>query len=968
MKRLNRPREDEFVMKIVPTVVIEGKKRKKKIAVLTWLDVDAMQKGQMKLTKRMVLSMVMAQYDPLGLVAPFLIRAKILLRRLYGPVQLDWDDQLPSDETKAWTQFMRDMMKMEPITFRRSARPAGAVGDPWLIGFCDGSLSAFGITIYLMWKFRRCLDGSADGPSSGLADGPPAVKRKVTLLIAKSRVAPVHGTTVPRMELQALTVLSRMMNTVARALPCKAERALFIGDSECVIASLSKTSGSLGPYFTNRIAEIHENLSLLKESVDQVEPVWHVPGQLNPADLGTRGHATPDEVGPGSVWQEGPKFLVDTEREEWPLSRDFGKGSIPQSELRSKHEVNHVNIQPVMMSSSLVEKIEKIMKNCNSWSKSQATLARVVKAVFMGRQAILQHHSPADLVSAGQLLFAASMPATYEALKDKKLSTLMVKMKRGVLVTTGRFTERSLAKLLGKEDLPVLMPTTTLAKLILMFCHEEDHRRNPRDTLARARNHAWIHQGMDLAKKVIKSCVVCRLQETKTARQVMANMLEDILQVSPPFTMTACDLFGPYMIRGMGAGVRKSMKAWGVMFICLRTKATSILACPGYDTTNLETTYVKFSSVYGDPAVLVSDQGTQLVSAAKDMGQKGIDWQRLTAATAVKGTKWVFTPKGCAWRNGMAERAIGMAKKTLSHQLEGQRSLDFHQLDALFHQVARILNSRPIGVRFFSEEQFHAICPNDLLLGRAAGPRKEREAIVPVPQDQDEDPVQALAAHEELCERWWTEWIKSAFPLLVPRRKWATQHRNLAVGDVVLLKFDSKISKCRFRLARVVKVHPDDSGVVRTVTICLRQRHVKEQPLPYRTKKTEFAVTVQRLVVIIPIEEQVNEDEQVDDTDHGNKVDVYDEEFSRTQDEGGQMGDQFVHKAPTLPARRRSQRLQGLSPGTYMVAMAHGEAPPPAVDAVGNLPTALVSLHQGGVPYQIPEWVPSLMDREVEEE
>ena len=104
-------------------------------------------------------------------------------------------------------------------------------------------------------------------------------------------------------------------------------------------------------------------------------------------------------------------------------------------------------------------------------------------------------------------------------------------------------------------------------------------------------------------------------------------------------------MIGRYMIRGMGAGVRKSMKAWGVMFICLRTKATSILACPGYDMTNFQTTYVKFTSVYGDPAVLVSDQGTQLVSAAKDMGQKGIDWQRLTAATAVKGTKWVFTPR-----------------------------------------------------------------------------------------------------------------------------------------------------------------------------------------------------------------------------------------------------------------------------------------------------------------------------------
>ena len=167
----------------------------------------------------------------------------------------------------------------------------------------------------------------------------------------------------------------------------------------------------------------------------------------------------------------------------------------------------------------------------------------------------------------------------------------------------------------------------------------------PKDTLARARNHAWIHRGMDLAKKVVRGCVVCRLQETRTAQQVMANVPDDILQISPPFTMTACDLFGPYMTRGMGAGVRKSMKVWGVMFVCLRTKATCIMACPGYDTVSFQTTYSKFTSVYGDPAILISDQGTQLGRAAKDMGEGGIDWQRLTAATAGKGTKWVFTPR-----------------------------------------------------------------------------------------------------------------------------------------------------------------------------------------------------------------------------------------------------------------------------------------------------------------------------------
>ena len=42
----------------------------------------------------MVLSLVMTQYDPLGLVSPLLVHAKILLRRLYGQAELDWDDPL----------------------------------------------------------------------------------------------------------------------------------------------------------------------------------------------------------------------------------------------------------------------------------------------------------------------------------------------------------------------------------------------------------------------------------------------------------------------------------------------------------------------------------------------------------------------------------------------------------------------------------------------------------------------------------------------------------------------------------------------------------------------------------------------------------------------------------------------------------------------------------------------------------
>ena len=229
-----------------------------------------------------------------------------------------------------------------------------------------------------------------------------------------------------------------------------------------------------------------------------------------------------------------------------------------------------------------------------------------------------------------------------------------------------------------------------------------------------------------------------------------------------------------------------------MLVICLRTKRVTIMACPGYDTKSFLMVYGKFTSIYGEPALVISDHGTQLTAAAKQMGQKGIKWEHIEAFTARAGTKWMFTPKGCPWRNGMAERAVGMAKASLAHQLEGHRSLDFDQLDALFLQVAHILNSRPIGVRVLSEEVFHPITPNDLLLGRAA---RSREAWEAEQQVQAVDPRDALSQEEELCEKWWVEWSRLAFQLLLPRNKWNVQHGNLCVGDIVLLKYDSKFSK-----------------------------------------------------------------------------------------------------------------------------------------------------------------------------
>ena len=88
----------------------------------------------------------------------------------------------------------------------------------------------------------------------------------------------------------------------------------------------------------------------------------------------------------------------------------------------------------------------------------------------------------------------------------------------------------------------------------------------------------------------------------------------------------------------------------------------------------------------------------------------------------------------------------------------------------------------------------------------------------------------------------------------------------MRVGDIVLLRYDNKVSQARYRLARVVLTHLDDCNVVRTDTVHLRLQHQQEKVLLYKAKEmTEFRVAVQCLVVIVPAEEQseCREEEQL---------------------------------------------------------------------------------------------------------
>ena len=182
---------------------------------------------------------------------------------------------------------------------------------------------------------------------------------------------------------------------------------------------------------------------------------------------------------------------------------------------------------------------------------------------------------------------------------------------------------------------------------------------------------------------------------------------------------------------------------------------------------------------------------------------------------------------GCQWRNGLAEAAVKLVKSTLDLTLASQSTLNFAELDTLFSSVSNIVNQRPIAVRSFTEDDLHAITPNDLLLQRT------KNTVPGVTYGENDNLTKRQEVMKEIEDTWWNQWITQALPHLVPFKRWKHEHRSLRPDDIVLVLYEKKVGKGVYKLGRVLKVHPDVHGVVRTITVGMRRSDVREPTLPY---------------------------------------------------------------------------------------------------------------------------------------
>ena len=242
------------------------------------------------LTKRTVLSNISKLYDPLGLASPVTIKVRIALQDVWKAKQFDWDDHLPDDTSETWKKLFKEIESLKNVEFPRCLQPTEVSGPSELHVFSDASKAAYGAVAYLVWT-------TPHGPH-------------ISLVSAKARVAPLRHTTIPRLELMAALIASRLARTIVEEFKLKPSSVTFWSDSTIVLSWLRSESASFKPFVGVRVAEIQENWS---------PSFWrYVPSEDNPADDLSRG-ITVEELSSGR-WINGPPFLSKPET-EWPSER-----------------------------------------------------------------------------------------------------------------------------------------------------------------------------------------------------------------------------------------------------------------------------------------------------------------------------------------------------------------------------------------------------------------------------------------------------------------------------------------------------------------------------------------------------------------------------------------------------------------------------------------------------------------------
>lgn len=794
--------DDEFTFEAKIEIKVGRKRNKRTVKVVNKENIPNM--ITITLTKAIAMSIINGIFDPLGLIGPFTVKGKMFMRMLWKE-KFDWEDPLPDSLSEKLWQFFKEMLDMESIKFKRCLKPDSAVGDPILVTFSDASTEAFGAVVYLRWE---------------LADG----SFQASLVTSKNRVAPLKIQSVPRLELCAAVIATRIAQFVMDEMRFNVSRRYFLIDSQIVKSMICKESHAFQTFVAVRLGEIH--------SFTKPDEFFWIDRKYNIADFLTKGKS-PNEIGTGSTWQ-CPELLCWPER-DWPINSTTTSEKLPEeAEMSFATDVavvhcvgNVICILRFSKYTKLMHTTSRVIAVFKSDPKPSFCNGSILSSTYIHEAEVMW------IKDAQKQIHADVKKGNY-----KKLCPVI--QEDGIITVEGR-VGALFADSYASSGLILLPHSHRLARLYAEHIHNASHLGSAA-IKCKIRDRFWITKLGTMVNDIRNKCVTCKKLNAELQQQVMGPIPLHRLKPSPPFHNTYIDFFGPFKIRGV-VNKRSSGKGFGVIFSCGSTRAVHCDLSQNYSVDGFLQTFRRFTSIRGYPSEVWSDCGTQLVATDKELRRmiRDFDQQKLIEFGAEKGITWHFSPPDAPWYNGCVEALVKSVKKAIKVAV-GEQVLSFPELQCVLFEACNIVNERPIGVLSKDINDGKYLCPNNILLGRAT-------SRVPAgPFSEDFNPRQRFQFVQGLVDAFWKIWLRDYFPSLLIRPKWHVQKRSMRIGDVVLIR-DLNAVRGSWQMGQVAKVHPSTDQIIRHVDVRYK--------LPTNKCFKIVKRAVQSLVVLLPAEEDV---------------------------------------------------------------------------------------------------------------
>lgn len=758
-----------------------------------------------EITKCSVLSEIAQMYDPLGLTSPIILSAKNFMQEIWAEHNISWEDKLPEHLTIKWKKFQSSLQQMKPILIPRCCMVSNGIYE--LHGFSDASKTGYGACVYI-----RVPDNST------------------TLLCAKSRVAPLKTVTIPRLELCAAVLLSRIVKKVREALTCQPIKIILWTDSMITLHRIKGPSNKYKTFVGARLSEIQENTS----STD-----WRfIPTELNPADLVSRSILPTDLINL-KIWWNGPEFLSNP-KISWPLQKEIfieKDDEIQQQKtfiVFATTQNDHFN--DVICRFSSLNKLLNVVTYCLRFAKSKRS--EKTDFTYVTPNAIERKDALIRVVRICQQNIFHEEIKTIKLNKSVEKNSRLMKLNpfidhQGILRVGGRL---EYSKLSPDHQHQMIIPGDHhLARIIVENYHFKNLHCGPQSLLNTVRQEFWIINGRNLCKKVVHTCVICFRNKPKMIHQIMGQLPTNRLTPGRPFDVIGIDYFGHVNIK-YEIRTKVVSKAWVCVFTCFKTRATHLELVHDYSTRSFIAALRRFAARRGTPSQIYCDNATNFTGAHNELKDlhavlfNEVSKNQILEFCCSNQITWHFQPPRSPHFNGMHESIVKLAKYHL-HRAVKDTKYTTEQLNTLLCQIESCLNSRPITPLNDDINDLKALTPGHFLIMQPMNTLPDPNLL-----HFNEGRLNVWQKIQYQLQNFWERWSKDYLNELQQRSKWCLPQKNLKIGQIVILHIENSPPNT-WPLGKIVETNPGKDGYIRVVKVKtargIYQRSItKVSPLP----------------------------------------------------------------------------------------------------------------------------------------